>query len=377
MQFDLERNIDGAALDVQSALTTAARKLPIEMTTPPSFQKVNPADQPVMFLTLASETLPLSTVDEYAEVMIAQRISTLPGVAQVQVFGAQKFAVRVQANPEALAAMGIGIDDLRAAVAAANSNTPVGNLNGVTQNFTLQANGTLSKAAQYRSIIVAYRNGAAIRLGEVAKVKDSVQNDQVASWYNGTRNVMLAVQRQPDANTVQVVDSVKALIPAFQAEIPPALALNVVNDRSISIRNSVDDVQFTLILTVVLVVLVIFVFLPNVTATIIPALALPVSIIGTFAGMYVMNYSIDNLSLLAITLSVGFVVDDAIVMLENIVRHIENGERPFEAALKGSRESRFTFIPIPLVLVAVFIPVLFIGGVVGRVFREFAVTISM
>jgi hydrophobic/amphiphilic exporter-1 (mainly G- bacteria), HAE1 family len=377
MQFDLERSIDGAALDVQSALTTVAKKLPLEMTTPPSFQKVNPADQPVMFLTLASDTLPLSAVDEYAEVMIAQRISTLPGVAQVQVYGGQKFAVRVQADPEALAAMGIGIDDIRTAVAAANSNTPVGNLNGPAQNVTLQASGSLSKAAQYKPIIVAYRNGAPIRLGDVAKVIDSVQNDQVASWFNGKRNVMLAVQRQPDANTVQVVDAVKALIPVFQAAIPPALELKVVNDRSISIRQSVDDVQFTLILTVVLVVLVIFVFLRNVTATIIPALALPVSLIGTFAGMYVMGYSIDNLSLLAITLSVGFVVDDAIVMLENIVRHIEDGMRPMEAALKGAAEIGFTILSITVSLVAVFIPVLFMGGIVGRLFREFAVTISM
>jgi HAE1 family hydrophobic/amphiphilic exporter-1 len=377
MQFDLDRNIDGAALDVQSALTIAARKLPIEMTTPPSFQKVNPADQPVMFLTLASGTLPLSVVDEYAEVMIAQRISTLPGVAQVQVYGAQKFAVRVQANPEALAAMGIGIDDLRSAVAAANSNTPVGNLDGPSQNVTLQASGSLPTAEQYRPIIVAYRNGAPIRLGQVATVIDSVQNDKVASWYNGKRNVMLAVQRQPDANTVQVVDSVKALIPIFQAAIPPALELQIVNDRSLSIRHSIDDVQFTLILTIVLVVLVIFVFLRNVTATIIPALALPVSLIGTFAGMYVMGYSIDNLSLLAITLSVGFVVDDAIVMLENIVRHIEDGMRPMEAALKGAAEIGFTILSITLSLVAVFIPVLFMGGIVGRLFREFAVTISM
>src|SRR6266403_1874340 len=377
MQFDLERSIDGAALDVQSALTIAARKLPIEMTTPPSFQKVNPADQPVMFLTLASDTLPLSVVDEYAEVMIAQRISTLPGVAQVQVFGGQKFAVRVQADPEALASMGIGIDDLRSAVASANSNTPVGNLNGPAQNVTLQASGSLPKAEQYRPIIVAYRNGAPIRLGQVATVIDSVQNDKVASWYNGTRNVMLAILRQPDANTVQVVDSVKALVPIFQAAIPPALDLQIVNDRSLSIRQSIDDVQFTLILTVVLVVLVIFVFLRNVTATIIPALALPVSLIGTFAGMYVMGYSIDNLSLLAITLSVGFVVDDAIVMLENIVRHIEDGMRPMESALKGTAEIGFTILSITLSLVAVFIPVLFMGGIVGRLFREFAVTISM
>ncbi len=377
MQFNLGRNIDGAALDVQSALTTAARKLPVEMTTPPSFRKFNPSDFPVLFLTLASDILPLSTVDEYGETLIAQRVSTLPGVAQVQVYGAQKFAVRVRANPEALAAKGLSIDDLRNAVAAANSNTPVGTINGPAQTFTLEAATTLSEAAKYRPIIVAYRNGAPIRLGEVASVVDSVENDQVASWFNGKRNILLAVLRQPDANTVDVVDSVKALIPIFRAAIPPSVDLEVVNDRSVSIRNSVADVQFTLGLTVALVVLVIFVFLRNVTATIIPALALPVSLIGTFAGMYACGYSIDNLSLLAITLSVGFVVDDAIVMLENIVRHIESGMRPMEAALKGSAEIGFTILSITVSLCAVFIPVLFMGGIVGRLFREFAVTISL
>jgi HAE1 family hydrophobic/amphiphilic exporter-1 len=377
LQFDLDRNIDGAALDVQSALTTAARKLPVEMTTPPSFQKVNPADQPVLFAVLSSATQPLSQVDEYAETLMAQRISQLSGVAQVSVFGAQKFAVRIQVNPEALAAMGIGIDDVRNAVAAANSNTPVGTLSGPTQSFTLQATAQMGAAKQYEGLIVAYRNGAPVRLNEVAKAIDSVENDKVAGALNGTRSIILAVQRQPDANTVEVVDSIRALIPIFQQEIPPSINLKVLNDRSISIRQSVADVRFTLLLTVALVVMVIFVFLRNVTATIIPALALPVSVIGTFAGMYVFGYSIDNLSLLALTLSVGFVVDDAIVMLENIVRHIEGGERPFEAALKGSREIGFTIISITLSLVAVFIPVLFMGGVVGRVFREFAVTISM
>ena len=377
LQFDLDRNIDGAALDVQSALTTAARKLPIEMTTPPSFQKVNPADQPVLFAALSSATQPLSMVDEYAETLMAQRISQLSGVAQVSVFGAQKYAVRIQANPEALASKGIGLDDLMNAVAAANSNTPVGQLSGPAQSFTLQANGQLDAAKLYQPLIVAYRNGAPVRLGEVAKAVDSVENNKVAGWLNGTRSIILAVQRQPDANTVEVVDSIRALLPVFQAEIPPSIDLKVLNDRSISIRQSVADVRFTLLLTAALVVMVIFVFLRNVTATIIPALALPVSVIGTFAGMYVFGYSIDNLSLLALTLSVGFVVDDAIVMLENIVRHIEGGDRPFEAALKGSREIGFTIISITLSLVAVFIPVLFMGGVVGRVFREFAVTISM
>jgi HAE1 family hydrophobic/amphiphilic exporter-1 len=377
LQFDLNRNIDGAALDVQSALTTAAKKLPAELTIPPSFQKVNPADFPVLFLVLSSEVQPLSTVDEYAEVTMGQRISQLPGVAQVQVFGAQKYAVRIQANPDALASKGIGFDDLQNAVAAANSSTPVGQLSGPNTSFVLDAPTNLNHAAEYESLIVAYRNGAPVHLSEVAKAVDSVENNKVAGWLNGHRSIILAILKQPDANTVEVVDSVRALVPIFQAQIPPSIDLKVLSDRSISIRQSVSDVQFTLALTAVLVVLVIFVFLRNVTATIIPALALPVSVIGTFAGMYILGYSIDNLSLLALTLSVGFVVDDAIVMLENIVRHIENGERPFEAALKGSREIAFTIISITLSLVAVFIPVLAMGGVVGRVFREFAVTISM
>ncbi|MGE5202131.1 MAG: efflux RND transporter permease subunit [Acidobacteriota bacterium] len=377
LQFDLDRSIDGAALDVQSSLTTVARKLPREMTIPPSFQKVNPAEQPVLFMVLSSEVQPLSRVDEYAETLIAQRVSQLSGVAQVQVFGIQKYAVRIQFNPEALASRGIGLDDVLNAVAAANSNTPVGSLNGPTQSYTLDAPSQLNEAAQYRPLIVRYVNGAPVRLGEVANIVDSVENDRVAGWLNGKRSIILAVQRQPDANTVEVVDSVKRLIPIFREEIPPSIDLKVLNDRSVSIRQSVADVRFTLLLTVALVVMVIFLFLRNVTATIIPALALPVSVIGTFAGMYLFGYSIDNLSLLALTLSVGFVVDDAIVMLENIVRHIEKGERPFEAALKGSREIGFTIVSITLSLVAVFIPVLFMGGVVGRVFREFAVTISM
>jgi hydrophobic/amphiphilic exporter-1 (mainly G- bacteria), HAE1 family len=379
MQFDLDRNIDGAALDVQSAMTVAARKLPppSEMPTPPSFQKVNPADSPVIYLSLNSETLPLYQVDEFAETLLAEQIGTLPGVAQVQVFGAQKFAVRIQADPAALAAKGLSFDDLIAAVAGANSNTPVGTLDGPHQSFTIEATGTLPHAADYRSVIVAYRNGAPVRLSDVATPVDSVENTKVAGWYNGRRGIVLAVLRQPDANTVEVVDSVKSLLPRFRQQIPPSINLEVLNDRSVSIRQSVDDVQFTLMITVVLVVLVIFIFLRNVTATLIPALALPVSVIGTFAGMYVLGYSIDNLSLMALTLSVGFVVDDAIVMLENIVRHIENGERVIDAAFRGSREIAFTIVSITLSLVAVFIPVLFMSGVVGRVFREFAVTISM
>ncbi len=377
MQFDLSRDIDGAALDVQSALTAAAKRLPIQMTTPPSFIKANPADAPVIFLNLSSATLPLSDVDEYAETLIAQRISTLPGVSQVLVMGQQKFAVRIQANPEALAAKGMTLDDLQSAVAAANSAAPVGTLMGPDQAYTLQSNPQLPHADKYTNLIVSYRNGSPVRLKDVAKAVDSVENDRLASWYNGQRGILLAIQRQPDSNTVQVVDSVKRLIPVFEAQLPASVKLNVLLDHSVSIRNSVNDVTFTLLLTAALVVMVIFIFLRNVTATIIPALALPVSIIGTFAGMALLGYSIDNLSLMALTLSVGFVVDDAIVMLENIVRHVEGGERVIDAAFRGSREIAFTILSITLSLVAVFIPVLFMGGVVGRVFREFAMTISM
>jgi HAE1 family hydrophobic/amphiphilic exporter-1 len=347
------------------------------MTNPPSFRKVNPADQPVLLIALTSTTLPLSVVDEYAETLIAQRLSTLLGVAQVQVYGAQKYAVRIQVDPNAVAAMGIGFDEIRSAVAAANSTTPVGTLSGPKRNLTLEASGQLSNAAAFRPLIVAYRGGSPVRLEDVARVLDSVENNKQASWFNGERSILLAIQRQPGANTVAVVSSIRALLPELEAQLPASVHLNVMLDRSASIRASVEDVQFTLGLTVGLVVLVIFLFLRNVTATVIPALALPVSLIGTFAGMYLLGYSIDNLSLLALMLSVGFVVDDAIVMLENIVRHVENGEKPFAAALRGAREISFTIISITLSLVAVFIPVLFMGGVVGRMFREFAVTISL
>jgi HAE1 family hydrophobic/amphiphilic exporter-1 len=298
-------------------------------------------------------------------------------VAQVQVYGSQKYAVRVKVDPKALASAGISLNDIQTSVAAANSNRPVGQLNGPKQNVTLQATPQLGEAAQYRPLIVAYRNGNPVRLGDVAEIIDGTENDKVASWFNGTRSVLLAVQRQPDANTIAVVDAVKALLPEFNAQLPPSVKLQVMLDRSQSIRESVHDVEFTLALTVGLVILVIFLFLRNLTATIIPAAALPISIVGTFAGMYLCGYSINNLTLLAITLSVGFVVDDAIVMLENIVRHVEKGLSPFQAALKGSREIGFTIVSITLSLVAVFIPVLFMGGIVGRLFREFAVTISM
>jgi HAE1 family hydrophobic/amphiphilic exporter-1 len=377
IQFSLERSIDAAAQDVQSAISKASRQLPPGMPTPPTFNKVNPADQPILFVTLVSDTLPLSTVDEYAQTLMAQRISMVNGVAQVSVFGAQTYAVRVQLDPNALASRGIGIDEVHSALEDGNVNLPTGTLYGHNQAFTVQANGQLLKAADYRPLIIAYRNGQPVRLQEVGRVLDSVQNDKIASWVNGTRSIALSIQRQPGQNTVRVVDDIRRLMPSFRAQLPASVSFEILYDRSQTIRESVHDVQFTLGLTVCLVVLVIFLFLRNLSATIIPSLALPMSIVGTFAIMYLFGYSIDNLSLMALTLSVGFVVDDAIVMLENIVRHIEAGEPVFEAALKGSREIGFTIISMTLSLSAVFIPVLFMGGILGRLLHEFAMTIAM
>jgi HAE1 family hydrophobic/amphiphilic exporter-1 len=377
IQFDLNRNIDGAALDVQTALTVAARRLPVEMTTPPFFRKVNPGDFAILYISLVSATLPLSTVDDYGEITLAQQISQLPGVAQVQVFGAQKFAVRVQVDPVAAASRGISLDDVRNVVAKANSNTPVGTIAGLRQDTTLLATAAMRNAADYRDVVVAFRNGSPIKLTEIANVIDSVENDKIASAFNGERAVVLAIFRQPDANTVKVVDSVRDRLPAYRAQVPAAVKMEVLNDRSISIRDSVHDVQETLMISIALVVLVIFLFLRTVSATIIPALAVPISLIATCAAMYAFGFSINNMTMLALTLSVGFVVDDAIVMLENIVRHIEGGMRPFEAALKGAREIGFTIVSITFSLIAVFIPVLLMGGMVGRVFREFAVTIAV
>jgi HAE1 family hydrophobic/amphiphilic exporter-1 len=377
IQFDLNRNIDGAALDVQTALSVAARKLPIEMTIPPSFRKVNPGDFPILYISLNSPTLPLHVVDEYGEITLAQQISQLPGIAQVLVYGAQKFAVRVQVDPVAAAARNISLEDVRSVVSKTNSNTPVGTLNGPKQSVTLTASAAMTKAEEYRKVVVAYRNGAPVYLEEIARVIDSVENDKVASWFNDNRAIVLAIQRQPDANTVAVVDLVRSRLPQFRAAVPPSINMAVLMDRSVSIRESVVDVQQTLAIAICLVVLVIFLFLRTISATIIPALAVPVSLIGTCAAMYVFGFSINNMTLLALTLSVGFVVDDAIVMLENIVRHIEGGMRPFEAALKGAREIGFTIISITFSLIAVFIPVLLMGGMVGRVFREFAVSIAV
>src|SRR5574341_1349446 len=375
--FTLDRDIDGAAQDVQAAIAAAQRQLPQDMPSPPSYRKVNPADSPILFLALSSPTLPLSQVDDYAQTIIAQRVSMVSGVAQVQVFGSQKYAVRVRLDPRKLASRGIGIDEVATAVQRGNVNLPTGTLFGASRAFTVEASGQLTDAAAYRPLIVAYRNGAPVRLQELGSVIDSVENDKIASWYKDTRAIVLAIQRQPGTNTVAVVDAIRKLLPTFRDQMPASVDLNILFDRSVSIRDSVHDVQFTLFLTVCLVVLVIFLFLRNLSATVIPSMALPLSIVGAFAVMYLMGYSLDNLSLMALTLSVGFVVDDAIVMLENIVRHMEKGEGVMEAALKGSKEIGFTILSMTLSLVAVFIPVFFMGGIIGRLLHEFAVTIGM
>ncbi len=375
LQFALERSIDAAALDVQSALTAAARQLPVEMVTPPSYNKVNPGDQPVYLMTLGSDTLPMSDVDEFGELRLAQRISMVPGVAQVFVYGQQKYAVRIQLDPARLAAKGLGIDEVQNAVQTQNVNLPVGQLESRTRIFTIDSRGQMFNAGEYQNMIVAYRNGAPVRLGDVGRVLDSVQDDHITASFNGHRAVVLAIQRQPGANTVQVVDSIKALLPTFQAAVPKGMTLQTMFDRSVSIRNSVRDVKFTLLLAMALVVMVIFLFLRRWSATLIPGIALPLSILGTMPVMWLFNYSLDNLSLMALTLCVGFVVDDAIVMMENIARHVEMGKAPLAAALEGSKEIGFTIVSMTLSLVAVFIPVMFMNGIVGRLLHEFAVTI--
>ncbi|CAM5399774.1 Acriflavine resistance protein B OS=Rhodanobacter lindaniclasticus OX=75310 GN=B1991_11375 PE=4 SV=1 [Rhodanobacter lindaniclasticus] len=376
LTFGLDRNIDAAAQDVQAAISAAQRQLPTTMPTPPTFRKVNPADKAILYLTLSSDTLPLSTVNEYGETRLAQRLSMVDGVAQVNVFGSQKYAVRISVDPNKLAANGIGIDTLQRAIADANVNLATGSLNGSRQLLQVSSDGQLQRAAPYNDIVVAYRNGAPIRLSALGHASDGVQNDQVASWFDGKRAIVLAIDRQPGSNTVATVDRIRAVLPQFQASLPPSVKLGVLYDRSDSIRHSVNDVQYTLLLAGVLVILVIYLFLGNASATLIPALALPVSVIGTFGVMYALGYSLDNLSLLALTLVVGFVVDDAIVMLENIVRHVEQGMEPYEAALKGAAEIGFTIFSMTISLVAVFLPVMFMGGIVGRLFHEFAVTIS-
>ncbi|MFH1034997.1 MAG: efflux RND transporter permease subunit [Pseudomonadota bacterium] len=377
LQFSLDRNIDAASQDVQAAISRAAAKLPQNMPTPPSFRKVNPADMPILYLALSSPLLPLSTINEFADTFMAQRISMISGVAQVMLYGSQKYAVRVQLDPGALASRGLGLDEVAAAVAKANVNLPTGTLQGSDQAFTVQATGQLNDASVFRPVIVAYRQGNPVRLGELGRVIDSVENDKVASWYNNTRAVVLAIQRQPGTNTIEVVDAIRKLLPTFEAQLPASVKIDVLYDRSKSIRSSVDDVKFTLMLSIALVVMVVFIFLRNLSATLITSLALPASILGTFAAMSLLGFSLDNLSLLALTLSVGFVVDDAIVMLENIVRHMEQGQGVMEAAFKGAKEIGFTVLSMTLSLVAVFIPVLFMGGILGRLLHEFAVVIGV
>ena len=376
LQFDLSRNIDSAALDVQSAITSAANQLPPDMPSPPTFRKVNPADSPILFLALTSTTLPLSMVDEYAETLLGQQISMVPGVAQVGIFGSMKYAVRIQVDPGQLAARRIGIDEVLHSIQSANVNMPMGTLDGAHSAFNIQSNGQLTDAARFRPLIVAYRKGAPVRLHEVATIADSVQDNRLAGWINGEPGIILSIQRQPGTNTIAVVDGILKLLPRFHSIMPPAMHLTIEYDRSISIRQSVNDVKFTLFLAICLVVLVIFLFLRNLSATVIPSLAVPMSIVGTFAVMYLLGYTVDNLSLLALTLSVGFVVDDAIVMLENIVRHMEQGKNVEDAAFDGAREIGFTIISMTLALAAVFLPVFFMGGIIGRLLHEFAVVIA-
>jgi hydrophobic/amphiphilic exporter-1 (mainly G- bacteria), HAE1 family len=380
LEFDLARDIDGAALDVQSAIAAAGGQLPSNMPSPPTFRKVNPADQPILYFSITSPTLPLSDLNRYAQDLVAQRIATVPGVAQVEIFGAQKYAVRIALDPRELTARDIALEEVTQAVRAANANLPTGVVMGRDRAYTIEATGGLISAAEFARVIVAYRRGAPVRLSDLGEVRDGVENDRVAAWYvtkgQDQRGITVAVRRQPGTNTVEIAERVRELLPTINRQIPAAASLLLLYDRSESIRHSVMDVQLTLLLTLCLVILVIFLFLRNLPATVIPSLALPVSLIGTFAIMYLLGYSLDNLSLMALTLAVGFVVDDAIVMLENIVRHLEKGEPPLEAAFRGSKEIAFTIVSMTISLAAVFIPVLFMGGLVGRLFEEFAVTIG-
>jgi HAE1 family hydrophobic/amphiphilic exporter-1 len=381
LQLDLDREIDGAAVDVQTAIAEVTPLLPPGMPAPPSFRKSNPADQPIVFLSLVSDTLSMSQLDEFAETMIAPRISMVNDVAQVMVMGQQKYAVRVQVDPDKLAAKKVGLNEVDAALNGWNINIPLGTLYGPQIAYNIFANGQLMNASQFRPLVISWVKGRAIRLQDVATVIDSVQDDKNASWLytkeGGVRAITLGVMRQPGTNTIAVADAIKALVPKFESQLPPSAKLLIRGDRSKNIRDAFKDIQVTMLLTLILVIGVIFFFLRNASATLIPSLALPFSILGTLAVMGMLNYSLDNMSMMALILSVGFVVDDAIVMLENIVRHIELGEQPFEAALKGSREIGFTILSMTISLAAVFIPILFMGGILGRLFREFAVTITV
>jgi multidrug efflux pump len=377
LQFDLARSIDAAEQDVQAAINAASNLLPRSLPAPPTYSKSNPADTPILTLAVSSETLPLPQVNDSADSILAQKISQVSGVGLVTIGGGQKPAVRVQVDPGALAGTGLTLEDVRIAVVAANVNQPKGNLDGPRQDFALATNDQLSDAQSFRPLIVAYRNGAPIRLRDVAWVVDGVENAQLAGWANHKPAIILSVQRQPGANVLQVADGVKALLPQLKASLPQGLDVTILSDRTETVRASVDEVQFTLVLTILLVVAVIYAFLRSLRATIIPGIAVPLSLIGTFGVMYLCGYSLDNLSLMALTISTGFVVDDAIVMIENIARYIERGERPFEAALKGAKQIGFTIVSLTVSLVAVLIPLLFMGGIIGRLFREFAMTLAI
>ena len=381
LEFDLDRSLDGAAVDVQAAITQSSRLLPPGMPTPPTFTKVNPADQPILYLALSSTSMPLYALNEFAETRVAQRISQVSGVAQVSILGAQRYAVHAQMDPYAMAARGVGINEVETALRTWNVNLPTGTINGPQRAFTLQASGQLMNAEAFKSVIVSYRSGSPVRLEELGRVIDGVEDDRTASWFcdesGCRRSIVLGIQRQPGTNTIAVTDGIKKLMPLFKTELPPSVEMKVFYDRSDTIRESYKDVQFTMLLTLVLIVGVIYLFLRNFSATLIPSLALPFSIIGTFGVMYLCGYSLDNLSMMALILAIGFVVDDAIVMLENIVRHMEMGKGPMQAALDGSKEISFTIVSMTISLAAVFIPILFMGGVLGRLFKEFAVTICV
>ncbi len=377
LQFSLDRNIDAAAQDVQTAIATALRRLPADLPNPPTFRKVNPSDFAIYLLVLKSKTLPLSTVNTYAETILAQRLSSIAGVAQVIVFGSQKYAVRVEVDPEALSVRGVGLDEVVTGIQKANQNLATGTLEGPEQTVTIRSTGQLNDASQFNRQIVLYRGGAPIRVEDIGHAVNSVENTKIASWFKDERAIILGVYRQPGTNAIEVVNGIKAILPNFQAQLPAAIEMDVLYDRTTTIRNSINDVQFTLALAASLVIMVIFIFLRNLSATIIPSLALPISVIGTFAGMWFLGYSLNNLTLMALTLAVGFVVDDAIVMLENIVRHIEQGEKPLYAAITGSREIGFTIVSMTVSLIAVFIPVVFMSGMMGRLLHEFAVTITL
>ena len=376
LQFDLDRNIDGAAGDVQTAINAASGLLPKDLPSPPTYKKTNPAERAILIYAVSSDALPIYRVDDYAYTILAQKLSTISGVSEVDIAGQQQYAVHVQVNPLALAARNIGLEDVHNALAAATLDEPKGNLEGEHQVYTLDTNDQLFDAKAFAKTIIAYRNGAPVRIEDVGKTVDSSTSPRTAAWYGKKRIELLLIKRQSGANTLAVVDAIKAQMPALLASIPKSVHVDLVSDRSQNIRESVDDVQLTLLLTIVLVVLVIFLFLHNVWATIIPSVVVPLSLVGTFGVMYAAGYSLDNLSLMGLTIAVGFVVDDAIVMIENIVRYLEQGDTPFDAAIKGAGQIGFTIISITLSLVAVFIPLLFMAGIVGRLFREFAVTVT-